>query len=241
MFPEYVEENQEEVLRANETTGKRKRLSKKIIIDQSTEVSSAELLNWRDNYMVNIKRQHVTKKARLAKEAAPSNANLMIWGFGDHSLHPALKAVFCTRPPQLLADMKHPIVADCEEPVHLQSQLDVEFPVGQTEDDVEIGRRAVSEDRDFSIRGSTLPWNISREGSFAPPLSIGAIGLTSGSITGQDFSYLATPTRRLNRPSVRLPGSGLIGMGGLERLDSQDPPVEEFEIDDERKSSLSHR
>lgn len=210
----------------------RKRRARVLDLDTAIEVSSTELKSWQTRFLENMKKQTVSRKTAREKAVLKNNAKIFVWEYRGEIIHPDLRRIFCVRRPTQVFERDQPVAVLGSEEFQQSFQFaEPEAPMQQEilDRDIEIGRRAPSDEQDGqSLRLSTLPWNLSREVSAVPSVSGNAmLGGLSSLNTPRQFSFIQTPVLRSRQTSAR-PGSrisGAVALGGLERLDSLDPPV----------------
>lgn len=208
---------------------RQKRKYRILTLDTSIELSSTELKSWQSDYLDNMKRQKLSRRSKADKAIIESNANLCTWNFRGEVKNPSLEALFCGIPSRRSIDR-----TEREVPAHPETLGEMLSPVlelalRQSSVDVELGRRAPTEESDTQLRRpSILPWNLSREGSAARSLSAqGPAGGMSSVNTPRQFSFMQTPVIGPRQPSLRPASqrSASLAFKGLERLDSLDPPL----------------
>lgn len=213
-----------------------KRRSRVLVLDDTIEIASKVMKDWQTDYLGLMQRKKAKTISRAQKLVVEKNAELFVWGFRGEIRHPSLKNFFdqhLVRSPFGKQESNEASWRDTND--RLDPEIpgpDIELPMQDTAyEDVEVGRRVDTEDRDMqSGHYSVLPWNVSREGSLNAPSGTVLPGARSASVqsTPRQFSFMQTPMIRSRQTSLR-PGSlqsGAVGMGILERLDSQDMPGE---------------
>lgn len=207
----------------------RKRKVRMLTLDETIEVASDVLKSWRQNYLENMRLQKSKHSSKHERNVVSNNGRLFVWEHRGEVLHPQLQALFCRRANAGAGKLHGPTAqTDRVSPLDFDGSIQEEFgmaqPVIQSEDEVEVGRRAGTEDDDrVSARDSLLPWNISREGSQPQSASGARHSSLSAHTTPRSFSFMQTPILR-PRLSSLLPSnrvSGIMGLGQLERVDSQ--------------------
>ncbi|CCG81129.1 Meiotic cohesin complex subunit rec85 / FY16936)) [Taphrina deformans PYCC 5710] len=206
----------------------RKRKAHVLTLDNAIELTSIALKDWQSSYLESMKKHKSMRISKQDKNILDENAKLYTWAYQGRVKHPLLQEVFCRRLAGVSAQKRDPPTHEIDLLADLDvTQLEPEVALGDNilNSEVELGLRAGTEEREFlSGQNSLLPWNMSREGSQAR--SVSGTGLSTNSLlnTPRQFSFLQTPILRSRQASVR-PGSrasGAIGMGGLERVDSQE-------------------